>query len=79
MKIDKDFNYFANQQVSSSKDGPKADSQDFDLDLQTVNRSVHEGSGPILQGSGHFWCHITDSCTGAVCTVTVSLIACGEK
>lgn len=71
MEINK-FNYFANQQVGDSKKTADVDAQDFDLDLQTVNQG---GGDPIVQGSGHIWCHITQkSCqniTGCYCTLTL--------
>lgn len=54
MEINK-FNYFANQQVGNSNP-VNGNVQDFDLDLQTVNQG---GEDPIVQGSGHWWCHPT--------------------
>ncbi len=73
----RNFNYFDNQQVAGSKDSVNmVTTQDFDLDLQTINRSSQESTGPVLQGSGHFWCHTTDQCTGQPCVVILSAVVC---
>lgn len=76
----RNFDYFDNQQVTKGKNAAvKITDQDFDLDLQTRDHAIHNGGSPMVQGSGHFWCHITDGpdCTlGVICAATVSIVAC---
>lgn len=72
MKIH-DFSYFNPQQVADSKKSANnVTDQDFDLDIHTI---VNQGSDPVVEGSGHFWCHFTDKCTGDVC----SMIVCAQN
>jgi hypothetical protein len=58
MKI-QDFNYFADQQAAGTKvTANNSNAQDFDLDVQILKRTSQE-NGPVVQGSGHIWCHPT--------------------
>jgi hypothetical protein len=65
MKIEHDFNYFANQQVDSKGTVNSSNSQDFDLDPQKIKRASH-GDAPAVQGSGHFWCITKDNCVATI-------------
>lgn len=74
----RNFNYFDNQQVAKDKNADKLTDKDFDLDIKTVEHAYNPDN-PIIQGSGHFWCCLTDCyCTmGPICPREFSLIACG--
>lgn len=69
----RNFNYFDSKQIADTKNTANASDQDFDLDLQTVDRAIHHGGSLVEkgQGSGHFWCHITDGCN-----MTASCVDC---
>lgn len=60
MRID-DFNYFGKEKVgaNSNQSINKVTQKDFDLDLQKVSETA-QGSDYEVQGSGHFWCHISE-------------------
>lgn len=75
----RNFNYFDDKQITNGRNAvDQLTDKDFDLDLQTVDHPVQGGGSPIVNGSGHFWCHPTDdNCTeGPICATIVSLIAC---
>lgn len=68
------FNYFDNQHVADSKNAAnRVTNQDFDLDIQTVDRAIHNGEGPRLQGGSGFFCEITkESVCTHCCVATVT-------